>query len=125
MVCLTAAASSLDTPYPDLSGHQNYSEDSEYSSTLWSTAEQTSLTNPLAQQSFPLQRDTYSGHMGTPVPLYSVPATHLAVTSGASGSSVAVTGTPGGRVGEDMLRTHPAFGETRQPAWVPWWVESI
>ena len=112
------AGGTTDTPYPDLSGHQNYSEDSEYSSTLWSTAEQTSLTNPLAQQSFPLQRDTYSGHMGTPVPLYSVPATHLAVTSGASGSSVAVTGTPGGRVGEDMLRTHPAFGEntmTQEP----------
>lgn len=52
------------------------------------------------------------------MPLYSVPATHLAVTSGASGSSVAVTGTPGGRVGEDMLRTHPAFGEntmTQEP----------
>lgn len=126
---VTAASSSLVTPYPDLSGHQNYSEDSEYSSTLWPTPEQTSLTNPIAQQPFPLQRDTYSerdgsGHMGTPVPLYSVPATHLAATSGASGSSAAVMGPPGGRVGEENLRTHPALGEAHQLAWVPCWVES-
>ncbi|XP_031242187.1 protein transport protein Sec16B isoform X3 [Mastomys coucha] len=109
-----------DIPYPDLSGHQNYSEDSEYSSPLWPTPERTSLSNPITQQPFSLQRDTYaeadgSGHMGTPVPLYSVPATHLSATSGASGSSVAVTGAPGGRVGEEMLWTHPALGENRMP----------
>lgn len=126
---VTAASSSLDIPYPDLSGHQNYSEDSEYSSPLWPTPERTSLTNPITQQPFSLQRDTYaeadgSGHMGTPVPLYSVPATHLSATSGASGSSVAVTGAPGGRVGEEMLWTHPALGETCQPGWVPWRAES-
>lgn len=115
-----------DTFYHDLSGHQNYSEDSEYNSVLWLTPEQTSLANPTPQQPFPLQRDTYldrdsSVHTGTPVPLYSVPETHFPVTSGASGgdSSVTVMGVPGGRAGEEMLRTHPALGKTRQPGWVP------
>lgn len=127
---VTAAASSLDTPYHDLYGQQNYSEDSEYSSALWPTSEQTSLTNTTPQQPFPLQRDTYSErdgpvHTGTPVPLYSVPATHLTVTSGSSGGSgVAVTGAPGGRVGEEMLLKHPALGKTCQPGWVPRRVES-
>lgn len=115
------ARGTTDTPYRDLYGQQNYSEDSEYSSALWPTSEQTSLTNPTPQQPFPLQRDTYSErdgpvHMGTPVPLYSVPATHLTVISGSSsGSGVAVTGAPGGRVGEEMLQKHPALGENTVP----------
>lgn len=126
---VTAASSSLDTPYHDLSGHQNYSEDSGYSPALWPTPEQTNLTNPIPQPPFPVPRDTYSerdgsAHLGNPVPLYSVPATHLSATSGASGSNVAVTRPPGGGVGEEMLRTHPALGKTRQPGWVPWRVAS-
>ncbi|XP_052056560.1 protein transport protein Sec16B [Apodemus sylvaticus] len=115
-----ATGGTTDTPYHDLSGHQNYSEDSGYSPALRPTPEQTSLTNPIPQPPFPVLRDIYSerdgsAHMGNPVPLYSVPATHLSATSGASGSNVAVTGPPGGGVGEEMLRTHPALGENTMP----------
>lgn len=128
---VTAASSSLDTPYHDLSSHQNYSDDSEYNSALWPTPGQTSPANPTPCQPLPPRQDPYSDrdgsvHTGTPVPLYTVPATHFSVTSGASGgdSSVTVMGAPGGRAGEEMLWTHPALGETRQPGWLPWRVES-
>ncbi|KAL6087792.1 hypothetical protein STEG23_005159, partial [Scotinomys teguina] len=113
-----------DTPYQDLSGYQSYLGDPGYSSGPWPTPEQTGLTQPIPQQPFPLQRDIYSErdgsrHMGTPVPLYSVPATHLSATGGGGGgiggSSVAVTGAPGGRVGEEMLRIHPSLGENTAP----------
>lgn len=105
------------SPYQDLSGYQSYSEDPGYSSSLWPTPEQSGLLQPIPQQPFPLQRDSYSeregsGPMGTPVPLYSVPVNPTSVMSGGSGSSsVAVTGPPGGRVEEEMPGIHPAFGE--------------
>ncbi|XP_076403883.1 protein transport protein Sec16B isoform X1 [Peromyscus maniculatus bairdii] len=107
-----------DIPYQDLSGYQSYSGDPGYRSSPWPTPEQTGLTQPIPQQPFPLQRDAYperdgSRYTGTPVPLYSVPATHLPATSG--GGSVAVPGAPGGRVGEEMLRMHPSLGETTAP----------
>ncbi|XP_055480365.1 protein transport protein Sec16B isoform X2 [Psammomys obesus] len=112
------ARATTATPYQDLSGYQSYSEDPGYSSSLWPTPEQSGLPQPIPQQPFPQQRDTYSeregsGSMGTPVPLYSVPVNPSSVTSGgsSSSSSVAVTGPPGGRVEEEMLRIHPAFGE--------------
>ncbi|CAH6789344.1 protein transport protein Sec16B [Phodopus roborovskii] len=109
-----------DIPYQDLSGYQSYLGDLGYSSALWQTPEQTGLTQPTLQQPFPLHRDAYSeredsGHMGTPVPLYSVPATHLSVTSGGGSSSMAVTGAPGGRDGEEMLQIHPSLGENMAP----------
>ncbi|XP_076797550.1 protein transport protein Sec16B isoform X7 [Arvicanthis niloticus] len=116
------ARGTTDAPYRNLSSHQNYSDDSEYNSALWPTPEQTSLANPTPHQPFPLQQDPYSDrdgsvHTGTPVPLYSVPATHFSVASGASGgdSSVAVMGAPGGRAGEETLKTHPALGENTVP----------
>lgn len=128
---VTAASSSLDTPYHDLSSYQNFSDDSEYNSALWPTPEQSSLVNPTPPQPLPPQQGPYaerdgSVHTGTPVPLYSVPATHFSVTSGASGgdSSATVMGAPGGRAGEEMLQTHPTLGETRQSAWLSWRVES-
>ncbi|XP_016830371.1 protein transport protein Sec16B isoform X2 [Cricetulus griseus] len=112
-----------DIPYQDLSGYQSYSGDPGYSSALWPTPEQTGLTQPTPQKPFPLHQDAYleregSGHMGTPVPLYSVPATHLSVSSGggsSSSSSMAVTGAPGGRAGEEMLRIHSSLGENTAP----------
>lgn len=124
---VTPTSSSLDIPYQDLSGYQSYSGDPGYRSSPWPTPEQTGLTQPIPQQPFPLQRDAYperdgSRYTGTPVPLYSVPATHLPATSG--GGSVAVPGAPGGRVGEEMLRMHPSLGKTCQPGWAPWRVES-
>ncbi|XP_021498294.1 protein transport protein Sec16B isoform X3 [Meriones unguiculatus] len=111
------ARATTATPYQDLSGYQSYTEDPGYSSSLWPTPEQSGLPQPIPQQPFPQQRDTYSeregsGPRGTPVPLYSVPANPSSVTSGGSSSnSVAVTGPPGGRVEEEMPRIHPAFGE--------------
>lgn len=126
---VTATSSSLDTSYQDLPGYQSYAGDPGYSSAPWPTPEQTGLTQPIPQQPLPLQRDPYSereglGHMGTPVPLYSVPATHMSVTSGdGSNHSVAVTGAPGARAGEEMPRTHPSLGKTCQPGggWKSWW----
>lgn len=109
------AGRTTDTPYQDLSGHQGYSEDPGYSSALWPAPEQMGPTQPIPQQPVPLQQDTYSeregsGHTGTPVPLYSVPAAHLSVTSGGGGGSVTLTGAPGERVGEEMLQIHPVLG---------------
>lgn len=118
---VTATSSSLDTSYRDLSGHPSYAGDPGYSSVLWPMPEQTGLTQPIPQQPLSLQRDSYSereglGHMGTPVPLYSVPATHLSVTSGdVSNNSMAVTGAPGARAGEEMPWIHPSLGKTCQP----------
>lgn len=118
---VTATSSSLDTSYQDLPGYQSYAGDPGYSSAPWPTPEQTGLTQPIPQQPLPPQRDPYSereglGHMGTPVPLYSVPATHMSVTSGdGSNHGVAVTGAPGARAGEEMPRTHPSLGKTCQP----------
>ncbi|XP_041518570.1 protein transport protein Sec16B isoform X1 [Microtus oregoni] len=110
-----------DTSYQDLPGYQSYAGDPGYSSVPWPTPEQTGLTQPIPQQPLPPQRDPYSereglGYMGTPVPLYSVPATHLSMTSGdGSNKSVAVTGAPGARAGEEMLRIHPSLGENTAP----------
>ncbi|CAO2637365.1 Protein transport protein Sec16B [Lemmus lemmus] len=114
---VTATSSSLDTSYQDLSGYQSYTGDPGYSSVPWPMPEQTGLTQPIPQQPLSLQRDTYSereglGHMGTPVALYSVPATHLSVTGGdISNNSMTVTGAPGARAGEEIPRIHPSLGE--------------
>ncbi|KAH0514713.1 Protein transport protein Sec16B [Microtus ochrogaster] len=115
------ARGTTDTTYQYLPGYQSYAGDPGYSSVPWPTPEQTGLTQPIPQQPLPPQRDPYSereglGYMGTPVPLYSVPATRLSVTSGdGSNKSVAVTGAPGARAGEEMARIHPSLGENTAP----------
>ncbi|KAM7336125.1 hypothetical protein ACRRTK_004618 [Alexandromys fortis] len=115
------ARGTTDTSYQDLPGYQSYAGDPGYSSVPWPMPEQTGLTQTIPQQPLPPQRDPYSereglGYIGTPVPLYSVPATHLSVTSGdGSNNSVAVTGAPGARAGEEMPRIHPSLGENTAP----------
>ncbi|XP_029416056.1 protein transport protein Sec16B isoform X3 [Nannospalax galili] len=114
---ISGARGTTDTFYQELSGYQGYSEDPGYHAALWPTPAPTGLSQPSPHQPFPLQQGPYSegggaGHMGVPVPLYSVPATHLPLTSGGSNSSsnsgVTVTGAPGER---DMPQIHPALGE--------------
>uniref|UniRef100_A0A8C5P625 Protein transport protein sec16 n=1 Tax=Jaculus jaculus TaxID=51337 RepID=A0A8C5P625_JACJA len=112
---ISRARRTTDSFYQDLSGHQSYSADSWYHSVPWSTLEQTGLNQPSPHQPFPRQQDPCpagvdAGHMGAPVPLYSVPATQPSGTSDSS-SSAAVTGAPGGEVPEEPLQTHPALGE--------------
>ncbi|XP_057585523.1 protein transport protein Sec16B isoform X2 [Hippopotamus amphibius kiboko] len=103
-----------NTFYQDLSGHQGNSEALGDRSALWPTPEQTGLAQPSPQQTFPLQPNSYpagggSGQMGVPVPLYSVPETHLPGTSG----GVAVPEAPGGRAWEEaqQIRINPPPGE--------------
>ncbi|XP_062961984.1 protein transport protein Sec16B [Cynocephalus volans] len=101
-----------DTSYPDLVGHQGCSEAPGYGPALWPTPEQTGPTQPSPQQSFHLQLGPYpagggAGQTGAPVPLYSVPETHLLGTGG----SIAVTGAPGGKVWDETLQTTPIPGE--------------
>uniref|UniRef100_A0A1U8BR35 Protein transport protein sec16 n=1 Tax=Mesocricetus auratus TaxID=10036 RepID=A0A1U8BR35_MESAU len=110
-----------DTPYRDLSGYQSYSGDPGFNSAPWPTPEQTGLTQPIPHQPFPLHRDACSeregsGHTGTSVPLYSVPATHVSVSSGGGSSSgMAARGSPGGRAGEETLWIQPSLGENTAP----------
>ncbi|XP_008570042.1 PREDICTED: protein transport protein Sec16B [Galeopterus variegatus] len=101
-----------DTSYQDLVGHQGCSEAPGYGPALWPTTEQTGPTQPSPQQPFLLQLGPYpagggAGQTGAPVPLYSVPETHLLGTGG----SIAVTGAPGGKVWEETLQTTPVPGE--------------
>ncbi|KAB0397378.1 hypothetical protein E2I00_019657, partial [Balaenoptera physalus] len=101
-----------DTFYQDLSGHQGNSEALGDCSALWPTLEPMGPAHPSPQQPLPLQPSSYpagggSGQTGVPVPLYSVPETHLPGTGG----SVAVTGTPGGRAWEEAQQMHPPPGE--------------
>ncbi|XP_032147202.1 protein transport protein Sec16B isoform X1 [Sapajus apella] len=111
-----------NTFYQDFSGRQGYSEAPGYRSALWLTPEQTCLPQPSSQQPFPLQPGSYpagggAGQTGALIPLYSVPETHLPGT----GSTVAVTGSPGGTVWEETPQTHLGPGdntvsqETSQP----------
>jgi hypothetical protein len=113
-----------DTVYQDLLGQQGNSEDPGHQSALWPTPEQTGIAQSSPQQSFPLQLDPYPaggipGHIGVPVPLNSVPETHLPGTSGGI-SSMAVTGDAEGTVGEDTLQLHPTLGKTCQLDWTHW-----
>lgn len=118
---ISEARGTTDTFYQELSGHQGYSEDPQYHSARWPTPEHTGLSQPSPQQPFPLQQGPYSegrgaGHLGAPVPLYSIPATQQPVTSGggnsSSNSGVTVTGAPGER---DTVQIHPALGENTTP----------
>ncbi|XP_049724095.1 protein transport protein Sec16B isoform X1 [Elephas maximus indicus] len=98
--------------YQDLSGHQGYSELLGYCSAPWPMPEQTGPSQPSSQQPFPLQLGSHpvgggAGQTGPPVPLCSVPETHLPGT----GSSMAVTAAPGARAREEALQAHPLFGE--------------
>lgn len=54
--------------------------------------------------------------MGVPVPLYSVPETHLLGTSG----SMAVTGAPGGTAWEEAQQIHLPPGKSCQEGSEPW-----
>ncbi|XP_073903474.1 protein transport protein Sec16B isoform X4 [Castor canadensis] len=116
---LGTRGTTTDTVYQDLLGQQGNSEDPGHQSALWPTPEQTGIAQSSPQQSFPLQLDPYPaggipGHIGVPVPLNSVPETHLPGTSGGI-SSMAVTGDAEGTVGEDTLQLHPTLGEDTAP----------
>ncbi|KAL1774915.1 transport protein Sec16B isoform X1 [Sigmodon hispidus] len=107
------------TSYQDLPGYQSYSGDPGYSSAPGPTPEQTGLTLPTPQQPFPYSEREGSGHMRTPVPLYSTPVTHLSATSGSSdGGSISISSMPilpGGRTGEETLQIHHSLGENTVP----------
>lgn len=102
-----------NTVYQDLSGHQGDPEATEDRPALWPTVEQTVPAQPSLQQPFPFQPGSYPaggglGQMGVPVPLYSVPQTHLPGTGG----SLAVTEAPAGRAWEETQQLPPPPGKT-------------
>lgn len=99
-----------NTFYQDLSGHQGDSEATVDPSASWPTVEPMGPVRPGPQQPFPLQPGSYPaggdwGQTGVPVPLYSVPKTHLPGISG----GLAVTEAPGGRAweGAQQTQTYP------------------
>ncbi|ELK16235.1 Protein transport protein Sec16B [Pteropus alecto] len=100
-----------NTSYQDLSRHQGDSETRGDCSAPWPAAEQIRPAGPSPQQPFHVQLGSYpagggSGQMGVPVPLYSVPETHLPGTGG----GIAVTEAPGGMAWEGTQQTHPPPG---------------
>ncbi|MBZ3887469.1 Protein transport protein Sec16B [Sciurus carolinensis] len=103
-----------DTSSQDLPGRQGHSEAPGHHSAPW--PEQAGPPQPSPQPPFPPQWGPLpvgggTGHMQAPVPLYSVPETHLPGPSGDSVcDSVAVTGAPGGRAWEETLQTQPTSG---------------
>ncbi|XP_006887777.1 PREDICTED: protein transport protein Sec16B-like [Elephantulus edwardii] len=108
----TRGATTENSVYQDLSGHQGYSEPLGHHSASWPLPESTGVTQPGLQHSTPLQLGSYpggadAGQMGTQVPLYSIPETHPPGT----GSSVAVTAAPGAWAGEENLQTQPPLAE--------------
>lgn len=105
--------SSENTFHQTLSGHQGDSKATGDPSAMWPTVEPMGPAWPSPQQPFPLQPGSYPaggdlGQTGVPVPLYSVPETHLP----GIGGGMAVTEAPGGRAWEEAQRTHPAPGKT-------------
>uniref|UniRef100_A0A8B9WRI5 Protein transport protein sec16 n=1 Tax=Bos mutus grunniens TaxID=30521 RepID=A0A8B9WRI5_BOSMU len=101
-----------NTFYQGLSGPQGNSEAYGDRSALWPTLEQSGPAQLSPQQPGSYPTGGGSGQMGVPVPLYSVPETHLLGTSG----SVAVTGAPGGTAWEEAQQIHlpPVSPETLQ-----------
>ncbi|XP_016049201.2 protein transport protein Sec16B isoform X1 [Erinaceus europaeus] len=100
------------TFYQDPSACQDDSEVLGDGSAPWQTPKHAGLVEPSLQQAFPLQPGFYPvdggvGHMGVPVPLYSVPQTYVPRTGG----SLAGTGAPGGRAYEEIPQTHLPSGE--------------
>lgn len=96
----------------DLSGRQGDSEATADPSAPWPTVEPTAPVRPGPQQPFLLQPGSYPaggdwGQAGVPVPLYSVPETHLP----GIGGGLAVTEAPGGRAWEEAQQTQPHPGE--------------
>uniref|UniRef100_A0A8C6E8Y1 Protein transport protein sec16 n=1 Tax=Moschus moschiferus TaxID=68415 RepID=A0A8C6E8Y1_MOSMO len=96
-----------NTFYQDLSGPQGNSEACGDHSALWPTPEQSGPAQPSPQQPGSYPTGGGSGQMGVPVPLCSVPETHLLGTSG----SMAVTGAAGGRAWEEAQQIHLPPGE--------------
>ncbi|XP_047377683.1 protein transport protein Sec16B isoform X1 [Sciurus carolinensis] len=109
-----ARGRTTDTSSQDLPGRQGHSEAPGHHSAPW--PEQAGPPQPSPQPPFPPQWGPLpvgggTGHMQAPVPLYSVPETHLPGPSGDSVcDSVAVTGAPGGRAWEETLQTQPTSG---------------
>ena len=105
-----------NTFYQDLSGPQGNSEAYGDHSALWPTPEQSGPAQLSPQQpgSYPTGRG--SGQMGVPVPLSSVPETHLLGPIG----SMAVTGAPGGTAWEEAQQIHLAPGKSCQQGSEPW-----
>ncbi|XP_039737343.1 protein transport protein Sec16B isoform X3 [Pteropus medius] len=107
-----ARGTTENTSYQDLSRHQGDSETRGDCAAPWPAAEQIGPAGPSPQQPFHVQPGSYpagggSGQMGVPVPLYSVPETHLPGTGG----GIAVTEAPGGMAWEGTQQTHPPPGE--------------
>ncbi|KAK2497238.1 hypothetical protein MC885_012856 [Smutsia gigantea] len=103
---LGARGTAENTSYQEPSGHPGNLEDLRDRSALWPTA------GPSPQQPFPHQPGSYqagggSGQMGVPVPLYSVPESHLP----GIGGGLPVSGAPGGRAWEETRQTCPPPGE--------------
>ncbi|XP_036891123.1 protein transport protein Sec16B isoform X2 [Sturnira hondurensis] len=107
-----ARGTTENTFYQDLSEHRGDSEATADPSALWPTVEPTGLVRPGPQQPFSLQPGSYPsggdwGQTEVPVPLYSVPETHLPGLSG----GLAVTEAPGGRAWEEAHGTQLPPGE--------------
>ncbi|XP_024408918.2 protein transport protein Sec16B isoform X4 [Desmodus rotundus] len=107
-----ARGTTENTFYQDLSGHQGDSEATVDPSASWPTVEPMGPVRPGPQQPFPLQPGSYPaggdwGQTGVPVPLYSVPKTHLPGISG----GLAVTEAPRGRAWEGAQQTQTYPGE--------------
>ncbi|KAF4018602.1 hypothetical protein G4228_010064 [Cervus hanglu yarkandensis] len=92
-----------NTFYHDLSGPQGNSGAYGDRSALWPAPEQSGPAQPSPQQPGSYPTGGGSGQMGVPVPLYSVPETHLLETGG----SVAVTGAPGAWEGAQQIHLPP------------------
>ncbi|XP_058130762.1 protein transport protein Sec16B isoform X2 [Dasypus novemcinctus] len=105
-------ATTENTVYQDLWGPQGYSEPLGHHSFLWPSPEPTVLSQPSSQQPFLPQLGSCpagggAGQLGAPVPLYSVPDTHLP----GAGSGVAVTVAPGGEGWQETLQADLPLGE--------------
>ncbi|KAI4563470.1 hypothetical protein MJT46_019826, partial [Ovis ammon polii x Ovis aries] len=105
-----------NTFYQDLSGPQGNSEAYGDHSALWPTPEQSGPAQLSPQQPGSYPTGGGSGQMGVPVPLSSVPETHLLGPIG----SVAVTGAPGGTAWEEAQQIHLAPGKSCQQGSEPW-----
>lgn len=105
-----------NTFYQDLSGPQGNSEAYGDHSALWPTPEQSGPAQLSPQQLGSYPTGGGSGQMGVPVPLSSVPETHLLGPIG----SVAVTGAPGGTAWEEAQQIHLAPGKSCQQGSEPW-----
>ncbi|CAI9179716.1 unnamed protein product [Rangifer tarandus platyrhynchus] len=96
-----------NTFYHDLSGPQGNSGAYGDRSALWPTPEQSRPAQPSPQQPGSYPTGGSSEQVGVPVPLCSVPETHLLGTGG----SVAATGAPGGSAWEGAQQIHLPPGE--------------